>query len=367
MLLLSTSALLTISLGFFSTTNAFQTSFSAESYDSQLFTPLESLSHLSTNEYTALSHPLFPKYGVRIKKTEGWCDPDANGYTGYIDIQARHLFFYFFESRNDPAKDDVIFWTNGGPGCSSSLGLLMELGPCSLTSSNATKPNPHSWNANANIFFVDQPIGVGFSYADYGETVGSTPEAAQDIAAFVAIFFFHFSSFQGRPFHMAGESYALPKINLQSVMIGNGITDFYTLWLKESCIDSYDAINCVAAYTFCDTELATPFWLAERNPYDMSRSCSAEELSTSLCYPVIDVPVNFSICSPSVAHTFALSHDELQPALLQRGIKALIYVGNLDGYVTFVTVEGAGHMVPYDKPGRLRWKEIRLSDVVCLM
>lgn len=37
-----------------------------------------------------------------------------SAYTGYIDIQARHLFFYFFESRNDPDKDDVIFWTNGG-------------------------------------------------------------------------------------------------------------------------------------------------------------------------------------------------------------------------------------------------------------
>lgn len=35
-------------------------------------------------------------------------------YTGYIDVEARHLFFYFFESRNDPATDDVIFWTNGG-------------------------------------------------------------------------------------------------------------------------------------------------------------------------------------------------------------------------------------------------------------
>lgn len=49
-------------------------------------------------------------------------------FTGYIDIEARHLFFYFFESRSDPATDDVIFWTNGGPGCSSTVGLLMELG-----------------------------------------------------------------------------------------------------------------------------------------------------------------------------------------------------------------------------------------------
>ena len=31
-------------------------------------------------------------------------------------------------------------------------------------------------------------------------------EAAEDIAAFVAIFFEHFSQFKGRPFHMAGES-----------------------------------------------------------------------------------------------------------------------------------------------------------------
>ena len=54
------------------------------------------------------------------------------------------------------------------------MGLFMELGPCRVTEGgNATKYHPESWNSNANIFFIDQPIGVGFSYAEYGESVVS--------------------------------------------------------------------------------------------------------------------------------------------------------------------------------------------------
>ena len=44
-------------------------------------------------------------------------------------------------------------------------------GPCKVINANEMEFNPYSWNAHANIFFIDQPIGVGFSYADYGETV----------------------------------------------------------------------------------------------------------------------------------------------------------------------------------------------------
>ena len=113
-------------------------------------------------------------------------------YTGYIDIGARHLFFYFFESRSDPDNDDVLLWTNGGPGGSSAVGLFMELGkrikhlkpvgvhhlifpigPCTIVSPNETKYNPYSWNSKANIFFIDQPAGVGFSYDDFGRVVVS--------------------------------------------------------------------------------------------------------------------------------------------------------------------------------------------------
>jgi carboxypeptidase C (cathepsin A) len=446
----------------------------AARYDDGLFTPVEHLSTLSADSFTALSHPVFPNYSVRIKKSD-FCDGTVDAYTGYIDIQARHLFFYFFESRNDPATDDVIFWTNGGPGCSSSLGLFMELGPCRALTEDGTAYHPESWNTNANIFFIDQPVGVGFSYADYGESVSTTEEAAKDIAAFVAIFFENFSQFKGRPFHMAGESYAgryvpvfaaeiydqnaklveagLTPINLQSVMIGNGYVDHYTLtssyidmqctaasvfpississcvrmkqalprcqkWTLESCINRYDAMSCGAAHDFCSKELLEPFFETGLNPYDISKKCEGDP--DSLCYPVtkhvrnyLDRPStrtllgvdpsitsNFSSCSNEVSLAFHIAQDGDHETythisgLLERGVRALIFVGTYDwicnwvgnerwtlqmpwtgqeafvsqplrewqvdghvvgkvrsaGGLTFATIDGAGHMVPYDKP-----------------
>jgi len=146
----------------------------------------------------------------------------------------KHLFFWWFESRNDPVKDDVIMWLNGGPGCSSMTGLLMELGPCRVNNhGNGTVNNPHSWTNNASIFFLDQPVGVGFSYGD--KTVDSTKAASHDVYAFMKIWEEAFPKYKGNSFHIAGESYGghyVPVFakeiaqkggfNLKSVMIGNG-------------------------------------------------------------------------------------------------------------------------------------------------
>jgi hypothetical protein len=43
-------------------------------YDDGLFTPVEQLSTLAVNSFTTLSHPVFPNYSVRIKKSEDFCD-----------------------------------------------------------------------------------------------------------------------------------------------------------------------------------------------------------------------------------------------------------------------------------------------------
>ncbi|KAK7047203.1 hypothetical protein VNI00_006869 [Paramarasmius palmivorus] len=450
--------------------------------EEHFFTPVESLLALSEVQYTTLRHPSFPKYSARIKKTK-FCDSTVNGYTGYIDIEARHLFFYFFESRSSPAKDDVIFWTNGGPGASSSMGLFMELGPCRILSEEGPKFHPESWNSNANIFFVDQPIGVGFSYAEYGETVSTTEEAAKDIAAFVALFFENFSQFKGRPFHMAGESYGvrssegrylplfasavydqntvlveagLTPINLASVMIGNGVTHWFHLlasyyemtctaasispvfdigtcvgmkkalgrcqkWTKESCIDMFDDINCAAASNFCRDLLVNPYTESGMNPYDITKKCEGSVRET-FCYPEsrytrdylskpkvrdelgVDhhpaIPLNFTGANFDVHEAFTRTLDLFHEstayvgALLERGVRVLVYVGTYDWICnwvgnerwtlelewsgkrefvkqelrdwdvdgkragrtrswqnfTFATVDAAGHLVPYDKP-----------------
>jgi hypothetical protein len=67
------------------------------------------------------------------------------------------------------------------------IGLLQELGPCRIANDSRTVTlNPYSWNNEANVLFIDQPVGVGFSHGT--ESVGTSEEAAADVWKFLQIF-----------------------------------------------------------------------------------------------------------------------------------------------------------------------------------
>lgn len=44
------------------------------------------------------------------------------------EVNGRNLFYYFVVSEGNPAKDPVVLWLNGGPGCSSFDGFVYEHG-----------------------------------------------------------------------------------------------------------------------------------------------------------------------------------------------------------------------------------------------
>ncbi|PVH77469.1 alpha/beta-hydrolase [Cadophora sp. DSE1049] len=132
-------------------------------------------------------------------------------WSGTVDVTDRkRLFFWFFESQNDPLNDPVIIWMSGGPGGSSMMGLFTEVGPCFLTTdSMKTLPNRHTWNRNASMIFLEQPAGTGLSTLIPGTPYPATrDEGAADFQTFLNIFFMHvFPDLAGLEIHIAGESF----------------------------------------------------------------------------------------------------------------------------------------------------------------
>lgn len=69
---------------------------------------------LSYDVHTTIFDPSVSfDHSMRIKKSQHFCNDSTTLYTGYLDAPSRHLFFWFAESRRDPAKDDLMLWTNG--------------------------------------------------------------------------------------------------------------------------------------------------------------------------------------------------------------------------------------------------------------
>ncbi|CAO3598109.1 unnamed protein product [Absidia cylindrospora] len=177
------------------------------------------------------------------------CDDTVVQYSGYLDVGAdEHYFFWFFESRQDPDNAPFTIWLNGGPGCSSMIGLWQELGPCRVNDdgSKDVYNTDGSWNKVSNMLFFDQPSNVGFSYG--ADNVHSTEEAAPLAYNLIQVFFEAFPKYKSQKLHFFGESYGghyIPafadyvlkqnqglsssskkvNVNLESIGIGNGLTD----------------------------------------------------------------------------------------------------------------------------------------------
>ena len=119
----------------------------------------------------------------------------------------------------DPAEAPVVIWLQGGPGSSSMFGLFEINGPFSAVytedgSSTTAKLNPHSWTTVANVMYVDNPVGTGFSHTTDDFAVNQD-DVGTDLYEFLTQWFTLFEEFKDNEFFAFGESYAGKRVWIQ--------------------------------------------------------------------------------------------------------------------------------------------------------
>ncbi|KAH6840711.1 pheromone-processing carboxypeptidase KEX1 [Chaetomium sp. MPI-CAGE-AT-0009] len=187
----------------------------------------------SAGDYFVHSLPGAPE-GPLVKMHAGHIEitPETNG----------NLFFWHFQNKHIANKQRTVIWLNGGPGCSSEDGALMEIGPYRLKDDKTLVYNDGAWNEFANVLFVDNPVGTGYSYVDTDSYVHELDEMAEQFVIFMEKWYALFPEYEHDDIYFAGESYAgqyIPYIakhvlarnkapgtnhkwNLKGLLIGNG-------------------------------------------------------------------------------------------------------------------------------------------------
>lgn len=149
-----------------------------------------------------------------------------------------------FQQEVDPAEAPVVIWLQGGPGSSSLFGLLELHGPIITrfdeNGDTVGTVNEYTWAKKANMLYIDNPVGSGYSYTKTSGLPTSQEDVAIDLYEFLIQWFTMFPQYQANEFYAFGESYGgkwVPtiakkihdenptadlKINLAGIGIGDG-------------------------------------------------------------------------------------------------------------------------------------------------
>lgn len=146
--------------------------------------------------------------GVMVHARRGF--GEGNQDWGYVMVRPHaHMFYwlYYTTAKVTHYTDrPLIIWLQGGPGMpSSGYGNFIEIGPLTLDQ----EPRPTTWVKDFNVVFVDNPVGVGYSYIsdNNAKLVENNQEIGEDLVRFLKSFLQNFDEFQTVPLYIFGESY----------------------------------------------------------------------------------------------------------------------------------------------------------------
>ncbi|CAH9104278.1 unnamed protein product [Cuscuta europaea] len=299
--------------------------------------------------------------------------PLITQYSGYITVNEFHgraLFYWFFEAQSQPSIKPLVLWLNGGPGCSSiGYGAASELGPLRVKENGAGLDfNNYSWNKEANLLFVESPVGVGFSYTFSNSTILDDKSVAEDSYTFLVNWLYRFPQFKKNDFFIAGESYAghyVPQladillernmqyngapgqlINLKGFIVGNPSTDNY--YDQRGYLEYAWSHAVISDEEYELAKRECDFW-----SYNLSAKCNDAMYTLWANYQEIDInnifgPICLPMNSSSTAHINILDKERIY----KRGrMKPMVheaygacYVSDAEDYFNRIDVQNALHV-----------------------
>ncbi|KAE9620590.1 hypothetical protein Lal_00019670 [Lupinus albus] len=135
---------------------------------------------------------------------------DGSEEWGYVQVRPKaHMFWWLYRSPyrvENPSKPwPIILWLQGGPGASGvGVGNFEEFGPLDTL----LKPRNSTWLKKADLLFVDNPVGTGYSFVEEdGLFVKTDVQAATDLTTLLIKIFNRDKKLQKSPLFIMAESY----------------------------------------------------------------------------------------------------------------------------------------------------------------
>ncbi|PIO77527.1 serine carboxypeptidase [Teladorsagia circumcincta] len=253
----------------------------------------------------------------------------------------------FVESQNDSKKDPLIFWFNGGPGCSSMDGLLNEMGPYFVNlDGKSLRENPDSWNKMASMVYIESPVGVGYSYSTDGNITSDDDQASLDNYEAIKLFFTNFTDgcntmmediFQTlyygglNPYDIYRDCDANPTFNVENMTLvwqGTSGSNNFIDTFKEKTGDALKFLK-VSKLLYGDAPCV--------NDFAVNTYMNDAEVRKTLNIPT-DLP-RWEICSNEVKAAYREQYESMASfikGIIAANIRVLLYFGDTDMVCNFL-------------------------------
>lgn len=172
-----------------------------------------------------------------------WCEIflDEKYETGFVNLgPTRHnqeLFWMLFHTRDSNPNAPLVWFFEGGPGMTSMHGVFYQNGPYRINPDLTLRRNDYSFNNIADVLYVDQPLGTGFSNVTNVSMVPHHESViVADLLYFLKDFYDTHKQYHFRPLFLVSQGYGshfvlplaenltrdvIPFVNFQGIALGN--------------------------------------------------------------------------------------------------------------------------------------------------